>query len=129
VVERMKYECRKCGLHLNLDQTQHGSHMLLGDQGFYECGPIDEVEERLETAEVRLELEICKCSSCQGPWSEPTGHCHTILVRLCGPCARDWVRWLKQREGSMRARLRNKRSGERQEESFSDCAARSIIGD
>lgn len=34
--------CRNCGTRLELHQTQHGSHILMGENGdARECGPID----------------------------------------------------------------------------------------
>lgn len=39
------------------------------------------------------------CAACLGPYSPVTGHAWTARVVLCGPCARDWLRWLKAQLG------------------------------
>lgn len=66
-----------------------------------------------------------KCSTCGTPYHESTGHCWTHRMVLCGPCARDWVKWMKGRMGAMQAVMRKNKG----KESFHDCALKSIIGD
>jgi hypothetical protein len=75
------------------------------------------------------------CSACQGPYHPATGH---ILAKedeefgcfvLCGPCAISFKDWLKGRMGAMQARLKNKHTGTRMEESFHDAAMKSIKGE
>lgn len=39
-----------------------------------------------------------KCSACNNPYDESTGHVWTANVKLCGPCARDWVTWYKKND-------------------------------
>ena len=68
-----------------------------------------------------------KCSCCKGVYHPVTGHRWTALIRLCGPCARGWLGWLKLRTNMMNARIKNKLSGKKI--SFSDNAVKSIIGD
>lgn len=70
-----------------------------------------------------------RCSACNGVYHESTGHRFGDVVVLCGPCARDFVDWLKKREASMGARLKDKKTGRRSALSFLDAAIRSIIGD
>ena len=36
-----------------------------------------------------------RCSACGAPYHEATGHRHSAQTRLCGACAKAWLRWLK----------------------------------
>jgi hypothetical protein len=36
-----------------------------------------------------------RCSACGTPYHEASGHRHSERTRLCGACARQWLRWLK----------------------------------
>jgi hypothetical protein len=36
-----------------------------------------------------------ECSACKGPFHPATGHYHTENVKICGPCAKHFVSWLK----------------------------------
>jgi hypothetical protein len=67
-----------------------------------------------------------KCSACNNPYHPATGHAWSETFRLCGPCAISFKDWLKGRMGAMGARLKDKKTGQRQSESFADAAARSI---
>lgn len=68
------------------------------------------------------------CSACGGTFHPATGHRHSEKVVLCGVCARDFMEWIKDRENSMAARKKDKLTGKKQSESWSDCAIKSIIG-
>lgn len=70
-----------------------------------------------------------KCSACQGPYHPATGHYFAEDFVLCGPCAISFKDWLKGRMGAMQARLKNKHTGTRMEESFHDAAMKSIKGE
>ena len=67
---------------------------------------------------------ICKC--CQAPYHPSTGHMWSPDFVLCGRCAKDWLDWYKRRMAQMHAKLKNKITGKRMEESFADCVAKSI---
>ena len=68
-----------------------------------------------------------KCSACGGPYHQDTGHVLSDNFVLCGPCAISFKDWLKRRMGMMGARIKNKKTGKKYDETFQDCAARSII--
>lgn len=70
-----------------------------------------------------------KCRICKSPYHEATGHILSENFVLCGRCAKDFCLWYKRRMGQMHAKLKNKLTGKRMEESFADNAARSIIAD
>lgn len=36
-----------------------------------------------------------RCSACKGVYHEATGHRHSEKTVLCGPCARNYLNWLK----------------------------------
>ncbi len=36
-----------------------------------------------------------KCTFCGGVWHEATGHWYSKTARACGPCTRDFFKWLK----------------------------------
>jgi hypothetical protein len=36
-----------------------------------------------------------RCSACANPYHESTGHRHSDRTRLCGPCAREFAKWVK----------------------------------
>ena len=42
-----------------------------------------------------------RCSACKGPAHPATGHAFTATMMLCGPCTRNFIRWIKQREAMM----------------------------
>jgi hypothetical protein len=64
-----------------------------------------------------------KCKSCKGPYHIQTGHRWSDTFVICGPCAIDWLKWLKKRMNSMDSKRKEMLS------SFSDNAAKSIIGE
>ncbi len=37
-----------------------------------------------------------RCSACGGVYHEATGHAFSPTTRLCGPCARNMVAWVKK---------------------------------
>lgn len=37
-----------------------------------------------------------RCSACKGVYHEATGHRFSARARLCGPCAREFVKFLRQ---------------------------------
>jgi capsular polysaccharide biosynthesis protein len=41
------------------------------------------------------EPQYWPCNSCGGPYHEATGHVASPNQVWCGPCTRDFVRWLK----------------------------------
>lgn len=47
-----------------------------------------------------------RCSACGGVYHEATGHRHSDRTRLCGPCARDWLAWLKRHTARRWGKLR-----------------------
>lgn len=38
-----------------------------------------------------------QCSACLGPFHPATGHEFSERTRLCGPCARDMMEWVRLR--------------------------------
>lgn len=66
-----------------------------------------------------------RCSACKGPYSIVTGHVLGPSCQLCGPCTRDFIRWIKQREASMSRKRKNQVTGKKEEESFTDAAIKS----
>lgn len=63
-----------------------------------------------------------RCSACGGPFHPSTGHAWTESIQICGPCARDFVIWIKSREASMGRPWRRSNS----QQSFSDAARNSV---
>lgn len=37
------------------------------------------------------------CSACHGPFHPATGHAHSERTQLCGPCAREFMDWVRVR--------------------------------
>lgn len=40
-------------------------------------------------------LPSMTCSACRGPYHPATGHRHSDKTVLCGPCARDWLKFFR----------------------------------
>ena len=64
-----------------------------------------------------------RCANCRGPYHEATGWVLGENTVLCGPCAKEFAKWYKDRMGRMGARLRGMTT------SFAEEAVKSIIGD
>ena len=69
------------------------------------------------------------CAACGAPFHLATGHVLSWNAVLCGGCAKDFWKWRKGREGAMQARRKDPLTGKKQEQSFAEAAAESIIGD
>ena len=67
-----------------------------------------------------------KCSACSGSYHLATGHILGDDTVLCGPCTRGFIKWIKLRESSMGSRRKDKKTGIRERESFTDAALKSI---
>lgn len=62
---RRVYRCRGCGAYLDLEHTQHGSHVVYEQSGARECGPVDSVQPRGGISERLAALEDIVDTECR----------------------------------------------------------------
>ena len=73
------FRCRSCGAYLDLEHTQHGSHVIYEPSGPRECGPVDELKAALPCWPMTRERILAILDECSPPCVDPD---HT-------PCGRE----------------------------------------